>query len=180
MQAIKVIALSFALALAIGTGASYVWLASSPRRPTNWNSSAIQAKYVGTEVRETDPDHASLVLTYEISNTTGLDSRLVDGPNFVVMSRLRSDHSLSSQDDIHLSYPTFLPAGQSARVALEVRHPFSWAAENDPTFPNKLKDLVNQRLGEVEAFVLFDQADHYQIEFPSGWQELRLTAAGGD
>jgi hypothetical protein len=180
VQAIKIIAVSLVAALAIGAGASYLWLASSAKRSTNWNSGAIQAKYVGAQLKETDTEHASLVLTYEIKNTTSLDSRLVDGPNFVVMSRLKADHSLSSQDDIRLSYPTFLPAGQSARVALEVRHPFSWPAENDPAFQNKLKELINQRLGEVEAFVLFDQADHYQIEFPSGWQELRLATAGGD
>jgi hypothetical protein len=180
VQAIKIIAVSFVAALAIGAGASYIWLTSTAKQPTNWNSGAIQAKYIGAQLKETDAEHASLVLTYEIRNTTGLDSRLADGPNFVVMSRLRADHSLSSQDDIRLSYPTFLPAGQSARVALEVRHPFSWPAENDPTFQNKLKELVNQRLGEVEAFVLFDQADHYQIEFPSGWQELPLATAGGD
>jgi hypothetical protein len=180
MQAIKVIAASLVLALVIGAGASYMWLSSSAKRSTSWNSGAIQAKYLGTQLKETDAEHASLVLTYEIKNTTALDSRLADNPNFVVMSRLKADHSLSSQDDIRLSYPTFVPAGQSARVALEVRHPFNWPAENDPAFQNKLKELINQRLGEVEAFVLFDQADHYQIEFPNGWQELRLSTAGGD
>ncbi len=35
------------------------------------------------------------------------------------MSRLASDGTLSSQEDVRLGYPTFLPAGQKARVALE-------------------------------------------------------------
>jgi hypothetical protein len=29
----------------------------------------------------------------------------------------------------------------------------------------------------VQAFVLFDQADRFEIEFPSGWQELRIASA---
>jgi hypothetical protein len=168
------------LALAAAAAGSYILGASGNKRPTTWNSSAIQARYIDAQLRETDPEHASLLLTYELKNTTGLDSRLADGPNYVVMSRLRADHSLSSQEDIRLGYPTFLPAGQSARIALELRHPFSWPAENDPAMQSKLKEFVNQRLVEVEAFVLFDQADHYQIEFPSGWQELRLAAAGNN
>ena len=175
MQVLKWIGFSLAL-LAAGV-TSYLLVASNTKPAAGWNSAAIQARYVGTQLKETDPEHASLLLTYELKNRTFMDSRLADGANFVIMSRLKLDHSLSSQEDIHLSYPTFLPAAQSARITLELRHPFLWPAENDPQLQNKLKEFVNQRLAEVEAFVLFDQADHYQIEFPSGWQEFKLALA---
>jgi hypothetical protein len=28
----------------------------------------------------------------------------------------------------------------------------------------------------VQAFVLFDQADRFEIEFPSGWQDLKTAS----
>jgi hypothetical protein len=93
------------------------------------------------------------------------------------MSRLRTDGSLSSQEQVRLSYATFLPARQRARIALEIPSPFNWPADNDPAFQDRLRDLVNQKLTEVQAFVLFDQADRFEIEFPSGWQELKIASA---
>jgi hypothetical protein len=36
---------------------------------------------------------------------------------------------------------------------------------------------VNQRLVDAQSFVLFDQADRFQIEFPSAWQELKMASA---
>ncbi|PYU24905.1 MAG: hypothetical protein DMG30_07505, partial [Acidobacteria bacterium] len=85
--------------------------------------------------------------------------------------------SLSSQQKARLSYPTFLPARQRARVALEIPSPFGWPADGDPAYQDKLRDFVNQKLVDVQGFVLFDQADRFDIEFPSGWQELKMTSA---
>jgi hypothetical protein len=145
--------------------------------PKPWNSSAITATYVGTQLRQFDSGSAALYLAYEVQNHTDSDYRLADGPQALVMTRLRADGSLSSQQQVRLSYPTFLPARQRARVALEILSPFGWPAENDAVFQDKLRDFVNQRLADAQSFVLFDQADRFQIEFPSGWQELKLASA---
>ena len=125
---------------------------------------------MSTELREINPTQASLLVSYQLTNHTDLDWRLADGPSadgrsFVLMSRLKSDRSLSSQEDIRLSYPTFLPARQRARVVLELRHPFAWPDDTGPGMEAKLKEFVNQGLAEIEGFVLFDQVDRYQIEF---------------
>ena len=48
------------------------------------------------------------------------------------MSRHKPNGALSSQEQIQLSYPSFLPARQKARIALEITHLFGWPAENDP------------------------------------------------
>jgi len=69
-----------------------------------------------------------------------------------------------------------LPARQRARIALEIPSAFNWPADNDPAFQDRLRDLVNQKLTEVQAFVLFDQADRFEIEFPSGWQDLKTAS----
>ena len=139
-----------------------------------------RARYVSAQLREVDPAHASLLLSYELTNTTNRDYRLSDSPGLVAMSRLKSDHSLSALEDIHLSFPTFLPARQRARVTLEVRHSFLWPEDNDPAMAAKFKAFVNQRLSDTDQFVLFDENSRYQIEFPSGWNELQLSSAASN
>jgi hypothetical protein len=168
--------LSFLAAAAL---TSVIWLYVDPtgKSPKPWNSSAITASYVGAQLRELDSGNAALYLAYEVQNHTDSDYQLADGPGALVMSRLRADGSLSSQQWVRLSYPTFLPARQRARVALEVPSPFSWPPDGDAAYQDKLRDFVNQKLLDVEAFVLFDQADRFDIEFPSGWQELKIASA---
>jgi hypothetical protein len=167
--------LGFLLALVLTV--AIVYLQPSGRAPKPWNASAITASYVGAQLRELDSGNAALYLAYEVQNHTDSDYQLADGPGALVMSRLRADGSLSSQQKVHLSYATFLPARQRARVALEIPSPFGWPADADPAFQDKLRDFVNQKLMEVQAFVLFDQADRFDIEFPSGWQELKMASA---
>jgi len=167
--------LGFLIALALTAVILYARSGGTTVRP--WNSTAITASYVGTQLRQIDSGNVTLYLAYEVQNHTDSDYRLADGPQALVMTRLRGDGSLSSQQQVRLSYPTFLPARQRARVALEILSPFGWPAENDAAFQDKLRDFVNQKLQEAQAFVLFDQTDRFQIEFPSGWQELKLASA---
>jgi hypothetical protein len=167
--------LGFSVALALAAVILYARSSGTGAKP--WNSSAITAAYVGTQLRQLDSGNAALYLAYEVQNHTDSDYRLADGPQALVMTRLRADSSLSSQQQVRLSYPTFLPARQRARVALEILTPFGWPADNDAAFQDKLRDFVNQRLADAQSFVLFDQADRFQIEFPSGWQELKLASA---
>ena len=175
MRGNKLPLLGFLLALALAAVLLYVHPGGGTAKP--WNSSAITASYVGAQLRELDSGNAALYLAYEVQNHTDSDYRLADGPAALVMSRLRADGSLSSQQQVRLSYPTFLPARERARVALEIPSPFGWPADGDPALQDKLRDFVNQKLMEVQAFVLFDQADRFDIEFPSGWQELKMASA---
>jgi hypothetical protein len=167
--------LAFFLALVLTAAILYARRSGSTPKP--WNSSSITATYVGTQLRELDSGNANVYLAYEVQNHTDSDYQLADGPRALVMSRLRTDGSLSSQEQVRLSYPTFLPARQRARIALEIPSAFNWPADNDPAFQDRLRDLLNQKLAEVQAFVLFDQADRFEIEFPSGWQELKIASA---
>jgi hypothetical protein len=175
MKGNKLPLLGFLLALVVTAIVLYFHPVAKTQKP--WNSTAITATYVGAQLRQLDSGNASLFLAYEVQNHTDSDYQLADGPTALVMSRLRADGSLTSQQPVRLSYPTFLPARQRARVALEVPAPFNWPGDNDPEFQDKLRDFVNQKLADVQAFVLFDQADRFDIEFPSGWQELKLASA---
>ena len=147
------------------------------RRSQPWDAGAITATYVRTQLLEIDPSNAKLQLSYELQNNTDIDYRLADGPGVVVMSRMVNDGGLSSQDDVRLAFPTFLPARQRVRATLNLARQFEWPAKRDAALQNKLKDFINQRLSGIDGFVLFDQGDRFQIEFPRGWQPLKLESA---
>jgi hypothetical protein len=165
--------------LVVLLAASITWdfYGSELRNHALWNSTAITATYVGAQLRELAPDQAALFLAYDLTNNTTTDYKLADGPAVAIMSRLQPDGSLSSQEDMRLSYPALLPAGQRARVAIEILHPFVWPGENDPQMQQKLKTFVNQRVASVQELVLFDRPDRIQVNFPGGWQQLKVVTA---
>jgi hypothetical protein len=164
----------FFLALLLILGGAFN---SSPvKLPGSWNRDAIKATYVGSQLRQIDKTLVGLFLSYDLKNNTDRDYRLADSPGVVIMSRFKSDHSLSQEDLIRLSYPAFLPANQLVRIAIEISYPFVWPATEDPDLENKLKDFVKQRLAKVEEFVLFDELSRCQVELPSAWQELERDA----
>lgn len=144
-----------------------------------WNRETIQATYMATQLREVDKTHSSLVLSYDLSNLTDLDFRLAEGSGLVIMSRLKSDGSLSQEEPIRLGYPVFLPAKQRARLAIEISQTFAWPVRDDARYEEKLKEFVKQRLSGVRGFVLFDEASHSQIDLPGAWPELQNTKEAG-
>ena len=89
------------------------------------------------------------------------------------MSKLKTDGSFSQQEPVRLAYPVFLPAKQHARLAIEITQPFSWPAEKDAGYLDKMRNFVKERLENVGEFVLFDQSNHWQLELPSGWDQLQ-------
>lgn len=113
------------------------------------------------------------MISYELENNTNADYGLVSGPSLVILSRLKSDGSFSQEQPIRLSYPVFLPAGQHARLAIEITQPFAWPAEKDPAYLDKMKDFVKEQLEDVGNFVLFDETSRLQLELPSGWKQLQ-------
>ena len=142
----------------------------------SWDREAIKARYVGTQLKQTDKGHSTLVLSYDLENNTDSDYRFDDGPGVVILSRLRADGSLSQQEPIQLSYPVFLPAKQHARLAIEMTERFAWPLEGDPAYIDKLREFVRQRLANVREFVLFDRARRYEVKLPGAWQELQEGA----
>ena len=145
----------------------------SPRTESAaWNQGTISAGYIGSQLRAIDKTRASLVISYDLENNTDLDYRLTDGPNVVILSRLKSDGSYSQDQPIRLSYSVFLPAKEHARLAIEITQPFNWPSDRDSGGIEKLRNFVRQRLQNVGEFVLFDQANHRQLELPSGWDQL--------
>jgi hypothetical protein len=131
---------------------------------------AITATYVGTQLKEIDKAHATLFFSYDLENNTDIDYRLADVPGVLIAAR-RTDGNLR-QEVLRLSYPTFLPAKQRVRIAIEDERPFAWPRESGPSSDDKLKNFVRERLENIAGFVLFDEVDHFQVELPSGWATI--------
>ena len=145
-------------------------------RPEPWNQDRVEATYVGSQIKEIDKTHSSLVLSYDLKNSSDLDYRLTDRSSVLILSRLKSDGSFSQEQPFRLSYPVFVPARERAHLAIEIEQPFAWPAEGDPAVASKLRDFVRRRLGDIEEFVVFDEASHRQLTLPSGWQQLQDEA----
>ena len=141
-----------------------------------WNDKAFKVKYVGSQLKERDKAFATLRLSYDLENVTDVDYHLVEGPGLVIVRKLASGGGLSQEEPVRLSYPVFVPARQSARIAVEVTQPFAWPREDDPAYVSKLRDFVKERLASAEEFVVFDEASHCRVELPSAWEELQDTA----
>jgi hypothetical protein len=161
------------LALAVGgKGVNQV----GSQGPKPWNGKAFKARYVGSQLKQQDKAFATLRLSYELENLTDVDYHLAEGPGLVIARKMLSSGGLSQEEAVRLSYPAFLPAKQSAQIAIEITRPFSWPAENDSEYDDKLRDFVRERLENVEEFVLFDEASRCQLELPGAWEELQGVA----
>lgn len=138
--------------------------ASSSSPPKPWNSEAIKGTFVGVRVREIDPANSAVVFFFDLQNNTDFDYQLVDGPNVIFMSRLKSDGSLSSEKPVKLDHPAFLPARNRTRIGLEISRPFAWSSQTGSASDDKVRELVNREVANLDGFVLFDEATRYQIE----------------
>jgi hypothetical protein len=149
---------------------------SSAPRATSWNSGAIQGRFSGVKVREVDAENADLIFSFDLDNTTDTDYQLAKGPNVVIMSRLKSDGSFSSEQQIGLNSSIFVPARNRTRIALEVVRPFEWPGQQDNTADAKFRQLVAGQVADLDGFVLFDQTTRYQINLPGGWPQLQQVS----
>lgn len=148
-----------------------------------WNPGALRAEPSGIQVRETDPNHATIVFSYDLDNQTDADYQMAKGPTTVIMTRLKSDGTLEPNDNLHLDSSIFVPAHNRTRISFSATQPFRWPAgmaleHMGPINQDKYRALVAQQVGGASGFVLFDQAAHYQVELPGGWQDLQLSTLG--
>jgi hypothetical protein len=160
---------------------------TAPKQPEGWNSTAIRSSFEGVQVKEVDPTHAALIFSYDLENTTDSDYHLSNDPKVLIMGRLKSNTSLRPEDSMQIDKSIFLPARNRIRMSLEVKYYFNWPTQMfpgqvGPVTQEKFRSFVAGKTADLQGFVLFDDAAHYQIELPGGWQELQpaTAAAGGD
>src|ERR1700684_128252 len=150
--------------------------------PSPWNAGAIQSTFVGAQVQEVDATHATLEFLYDLDNNTDADYRFAKGAGTAVMTRLKSNGSLSSEQPIELNNSVFLPARNRTRIAVQVTRRCNCPSglpggQIGPVNQLKFRQLVAAEVGNFSGFVMFDTATHFQIELPGGWQELQAPAS---
>lgn len=162
---IGIAACAFLLLLALVIGHHFGPETSTSQ--SNWDSQAIHSSLAGVEVQEVDPAHAAVVFLYDVDNRSNSDYRLANGGSFVIMNRLKSDGSLASNGQASLQSDEFVPAGNRARVALQIVHPFNWPTQQNAAAERSLRGLVASQVAGLQDFVLFDQTARYEIELPA-------------
>ncbi|HXN99590.1 MAG TPA: hypothetical protein VN881_10985 [Candidatus Acidoferrales bacterium] len=155
--------------------------ATVPKQPEGWNSNAIRSSFEAVQVKEIDPTHAALIFSFDLQNTTDSDYQLSKDRKVLIMGRLKSNGSFKAEDSMEIDNSVFLPAGSRARMALKVIYAFNWPT---PMFPGQVGPLTQEKfrrfvagkVDDLQGFLLFDEAAHYQIELPGGWRELQPAA----
>ena len=142
-----------------------------------WNSNAITSAFAGVQVREIGAANSAVAFLYDLSNNSDNDYQLKKGPGVFVMGRLKSSGSLSSEIQIGLSASAFVPARKTTRVALEIAHPFAWPSQMDPAAETRFRQLVASDMADLNGFVLFDQANRYQIDLRL-WPQTEQASNG--
>lgn len=169
--------LGFALGVVLFVGAAAVFKGGGRESAAALHKGRVTAACVGNQLKEIDQAHASFVISYDLQNRTGSEFRLTQG-SAVILTRLKSDGSLSQDRALSLNYPVTVPPGQHAQLALQITQPFTWPAEEDPAYLDKLRGFVKGSLENVSEFVVFDQANQSQLELPSPWRGHRVSSAG--
>jgi hypothetical protein len=145
---------------------------SMPVSAGAWDSHAIEGTLVGVRVREVDPSKSEVVFLYDLDNRTETDYHLAKGPGIVIMSRLKSSGTLTSEKQVALDSAAFVPAGNRTRIEVGVTRAFNWHARMDAASQMKIRQLVADETADLGGFVLFDQSTRYQIELPGSWTEI--------
>jgi hypothetical protein len=166
--------------LLAAVGVTAGWLAksrSSKPPPGVWNANAIAGSFGGLRVHEADPSNAAILFMYDLDNRSGTDYLLSADANLIVMGRLKSTGSLSPENQYHLASAVFLPAGNRTRITLETTQPFHWPAQMDAAAEAQFRQMVNHSIADLGGFVIFDPANHYQIELPGSWPPVTDTSS---
>jgi hypothetical protein len=166
----------FGLALAL-IFAAFLRAGRSTARASSWNSHAIEGTLSGVRVREVDASHAAVVFSFDLDNRTGTDYRLASGSNVVIMSRLQPNGSLTAAPQASFDSAAFVPANNRTRISIEISHPFDWPTQRDTSADRQLRQFVADQVAGLQAFVLFDQANRYQIELATTSPQFQQTPA---
>jgi len=165
---------SFAVSIAIIFGI-FFWYQNKPKPPKPWNKDTITATYDSVD---TEGEKNYFVFYYTLQNNTDFDYNFSDLTNITVMAKLKKQNSLSGQkkdEFLKPDYPILIPAKQRIRFALHLGYPYDKTLKKDASkeerekYRKDMEAYANKEFSNLDGFVLFDELNRYQIEFPKGW-----------
>jgi hypothetical protein len=175
----------FAIGLSIIAGA-VLWYHNRPERPKPWNASALKATYDTMEFMvgsAKDTYSYPVVFYYNVRNNTDRNYQ-INSSTLTPMAVLTDGNALSKEfghyqaSDATVDGPAFIPPGGTARIAVRVSYfypdEFTQADKKDP---EKIISNLNHRLRELSGFVMFDEQNHYRVDLPEGWKQMKGVKA---
>ncbi len=152
----------------------YHWYVARPKPPKPWSTSAIKASfdYAGTEGEKN-----TVVFWYTLENRTDFDFSLTDKDRLHLMDKLQREGSLSMTGEglEKFDLPVFIPAKQKLSYTIHFAYPYPERLKENATFDERrafrkrLAAWINDELGNLNGFAVFDDEHRYQIDFPKGW-----------
>ena len=149
----------------------------SARLARPWSPHAIQTTFAGLRVEQIDNSNAAIVFLYDLNNRSDSDYQLLKGPDVIVMRRLKSSGTLSSEKPVALRGSAFLPAKNRARISLQVNESFAWPARAGATSEGRFRQLIAKEVTDLGGFVIFNQFHRVQIDLPGSWPFSETEAA---
>jgi len=170
------------LGTAVGLGiivGGFLWYESRPKPPKppkQWNRSAIKAEY---DRVDTEGDKNTIVFYYTLENTTDFDYRVENGENISVNANLEKERSLTHFDEMEsIDYPIIVPTKKRVRIGIHLGgYPCPVKPKENPNAEERkehrtaVEKYVVDELTDLDGFDLLDEANRYEIFFPSGWKK---------
>jgi hypothetical protein len=147
-----------------------VWYHDRPSPPKPWSKQAVTAEY---DYASTDDDN-KIFFYYTVQNNTESDYRLDSDVQVELSARLKQEKALDSSGKIvTLDYPVFIPP--KGRVRLKVKIPYTYPDHDKESTDDELHEhnrkvaqFLAKEATNLDGFVLYDTANKYEIDFPSG------------
>ncbi len=165
--------MGFAVTLSIIIGA-FFWHQSRPRP---WNTKAIIAIYDHVDTEGVDNN---FVFYYTLHNATEYDYKISNLSDVITMAVLKKQNSLSGSPNDEFfkpDCPIFIPVKQRIRFAIHLKHPFDNKLKEGATkeerkkYREYLEKYADEQFSNLGGFVLFDEANRYQINLACGWKK---------
>jgi hypothetical protein len=162
----------FALCLAIILGVT-LWYQSRPRPPKPWDTKTMQAEYD----RTTDQKTTDIGFRYLLKNNGLEDYRISDAASVQIAIKMGKGVLTPFNRVVSIETPIFIPAGQKTMVFIKLitgtrfqhqlpEHP---TAVDEEQYRKFVFDYLNA--SQITGFVLFDELQKIEIDFPSGWKK---------
>jgi hypothetical protein len=169
-----VLGITFGISFAIACALIFGVISWYKSRAKPWNTNAITASY-GTLEFSMPADGFIVEFGYDFQNNTTRNYDLLPS-NIVLMAKL-SEGDVLSKDFGHyqkgeatIEGPSFIPPKAKARVTIKVQYyyPSDFTAADKEDVQKVIK-IVSRRVNELDGFVVFDNANHFQIVMSKGW-----------
>jgi len=144
-------------------------------RPKPWNTKAITASYKNAD---TEGKFDLIVFYYSLTNNTNYDYTIQDNKNIYLAIKLKNKDINGRKGDDSMAtidYPLFIPAKHSLQIKLHLiysgpdKAPTLQTKEDISKYHKEVEAYISKELIDLDGFVIFDENNHYKIDFPKGW-----------